>query len=81
MQEQGKPRTLAQIKAARKHRSRTFNFKNQDVWIFCKNGIACVIYPEARWYRLNDSINIQSLIEHLKEGETLSDLLMQFDEK
>ena len=73
---------LAQIKAAaREHGLKDIRIQKSGCLDFCENGIACVVYPEATWYRLNDSIDIQSLIEHLKEGETLSDLLMQFDEK
>lgn len=47
---------------------------------FCENGIACVVYPEGTWYRLNTEIDIKSLIHHLKEGTVDHNLLMKFEE-
>ena len=47
---------------------------------FCENGIACVVYPEGTWYRLQPELDIQSLVEHLKQGTIDPQLLMTFDE-
>jgi len=45
---------------------------------FCENGIACVVYPEGTWYRLNTDINVKSLVQHLKNGSIDSNLIMDF---
>ena len=45
---------------------------------FCENGIACVVYPEGTWYRLNTELDIKSLIQHIKDGTIDSALLMDF---
>ena len=47
---------------------------------FCENGIACVVYPEGTWYRLNTELDIKSLIQHIKDGTTNHTLLMDFEE-
>ena len=47
---------------------------------FCENGIACVVYPESIWYRLNTEIDINSLIQHLKDGTIDSTLVMEFED-
>ena len=47
---------------------------------FCENGIACVVYPEGTWYRLNTEIDIKSFILHIKNGTTDSSHLMDFEE-
>lgn len=47
---------------------------------FCENGIACVVYPEGTWYRLNNEIDIKSLVQHLKNGTIDSNLIMDFQD-
>ena len=47
---------------------------------FCENGIACVVYPEGTWYRLNKEIDIKSLVQHLKNGTIDSNLIMDFQD-
>lgn len=47
---------------------------------FCENGIACVVYPNGTWYRLNTELDIKSLIQHIKQGTVDSTLLMDFSE-
>ena len=47
---------------------------------FCENGIACVVYPESTWYRLNSEIDIGSLIQHIKDGTIDSKLVMEFED-
>ena len=54
----------------------------EEVWSldFCENGIACVVYPEGTWYRLQPQLDVGSIVEHLKNGTVDTDLLMNFDE-
>jgi len=47
---------------------------------FCENGIACVVYPNGTWYRLNTELDIKSLIQHIKDRTVDSTLLMDFNE-
>ena len=47
---------------------------------FCENGIACVVYPNGTWYRLNTELDIKSLIQRIKHGTVDSTLLMDFNE-
>jgi (2Fe-2S) ferredoxin len=46
---------------------------------FCENGIACVVYPDGTWYRLNTEIDIKSFIQNIKHGTADSALLMDFE--
>ena len=47
---------------------------------FCENGIACAVYPEGTWYRLNTDIDVKSLVQHLKNGSIDSNLIMDFQD-
>jgi len=72
---------LTTIKAAaREHGLENIRIQKSGCLDFCENGIACVVYPEGTWYRLNSNFDVKSFIEHLKEGTIDSDLLMRFDE-
>ena len=46
---------------------------------FCENGIACVVYPDGNWYRLNPEMDIKSFIQHIKDGTTDPALQMDFE--
>ena len=45
---------------------------------FCENGISCVIYPEATWYRLDGSEKqlTKILEQHLENGIIVQDAIM-----
>ena len=72
---------LSTIKAAaRKDGLSNIRIQKSGCLDFCENGIACVVYPEGTWYRLNTELDVQSLIQHIKDGTTNSALLMDFEE-
>ena len=68
---------LSTIKtAAREEGLSNIRIQKSGCLDFCENGIACVVYPEGTWYRLNTELDIKSLIQHIKDGTTHSALLM-----
>ncbi len=72
---------LASIKAAaREEQLSNIRIQKSGCLDFCENGIACVVYPESIWYRLNTEIEINSLIQHLKDGTIDSTLVMEFED-
>ena len=72
---------LSAIKAAAREEGLTnIRIQKSGCLDFCENGIACVVYPEGIWYRLNTEIDIKSLIQHIEDGATDSALLMGFQD-
>ena len=72
---------LSAIKAASREEGLTnIRIQKSGCLDFCENGIACVVYPEGIWYRLNTEIDIKSLIQHIEDGATDSALLMDFQD-
>ena len=72
---------LSSIKAAaREEGLANIRIQKSGCLDFCENGIACVMYPEGIWYRLNTDIDIKSMIQHIKNGTIDSALLMNFKE-
>ena len=72
---------LSTIKAAaREEGLSNIRIQKSGCLDFCENGIACVVYPEGTWYRLNTELDIKSLIQHIKDGTTNHTLLMDFEE-
>ena len=77
----GRMDLLTRIKAAaREEGLREIRIQKSGCLDFCENGIACVVYPEGTWYRLQPQLDVGSIVEHLKNGTVDTDLLMNFDE-
>ena len=71
---------LSRIKsAAREEGLSNIRIQKSGCLDFCENGIACVVYPEGNWYRLNTEIDIKSFIKNIKDGTIDSELLMDFE--
>ena len=77
----GSMELLTRIKAAaREEGLRDIRIQKSGCLDFCENGIACVVYPEGTWYRLQPQLDVGSIVEHLKNGTVDTDLLMNLDE-
>ena len=71
---------LSSIKAAaREEGLSNIRIQKSGCLDFCENGIACVVYPEANWYRLNTEMDIKSFIQHIKDRTIDPALLMDFE--
>ena len=72
---------LSSIKAAaREEGLSNIRIQKSGCLDFCENGIACVVYPDGIWYRLNTEIDIKSFIQNIKDGTKDSALAMNFKE-
>ena len=71
---------LSAIKlAAREQGVKNIRIQKSGCLDFCENGIACVVYPEGTWYRLQSDIDLQSLVRHIENGTIDSALQMTFE--
>lgn len=71
---------LSRIKAAAREKGLSnIRIQKSGCLDFCENGIACVVYPEGNWYRLNTEIDIKSFIKNIIDGTIDSALLMDFE--
>jgi (2Fe-2S) ferredoxin len=72
---------LSKIKlTAREQGLKNIRIQKSGCLDFCENGIACVVYPEGTWYRLQPDVDIQSLVKHIENGTVDSALQMTFED-